>query len=1112
MAFLNVLPAYPAQEGTMKSFVSIKHLFAPILVFACLLISGSLPALAQNTQVSVSPGDLSFGIPTGTSPAVSAPQTVTVNVTGSGPIHFFGASFDNPGSNSADFAFAGNSCTGTLTAPTTCQISVIFSPVTPTAGSLESATLYISSDANPNSITVPLNGALGAIKLFGPLNINPSLFHGVTWPTSAGQPTQSTTINLSCPANATARLSSSPDGRANVFQDNTIQFANSVNGQTTTTTNVCRNGDTNFGGFSGFPEGTTNCFQAPYEGAATSYTGQNPDLATAGDGGLGSFVAVFGVPPVILSSLLTPGSTDHNQLQSVTVQMTDAGGLLGSATLHLVTSCSLAGVTPGGSITGNPITPGDTSSQTQTFDFDNGGGQNISFTSSVSTAVQAGTVVVPSGTIPIVTNIGVPQSLFSQLVAGKSSAPAVCLRLAGEVDSFGNAMCKGYLIQCKDPNNGTITGDNCIPTSSTARNLFDEAKFASPDAPADGSNFLGSSCAFLLGPSGTCATSNPGGPSPMLIGPGMLLGSDKWLCPPGSDLTSCSNVQADTSFPSSPATYSAANCSLTGSLAGNLCPLDTLTQFKGAADPSHGSTTDGRNSLFIPVVNMPLPYTQTTIQGQNANGWVNHTSVSVGFVANQAAYNPLASNPPSNSFTPAPPYSVTYGITPSISLVPDTTYPVPGDQTIFGPTGTNPNFGTPLCAIGTAPASFNASASLNVTPGVYNLHYFTTDCALTEELLFTPAGLQLTNPTANWASFRTAPFGVDTNAPALSCAVTPAAPSGQHGWYVGNVTANCSATDDFSGFAPGAPVPNTNSLVMQGVGYTTPPPVSTSINPGSASATASIPQQQVSDLAGNPSNTQGPYPSPIDRALPTIGAGFSASGSTFTVGQTVSINYSCADVGSGVALCAGQVPASCPAAPAAGPGSYSPSSVIDTSAGQIGPHTFSVTATDCAGNVSAPKSVSYSIVAAAADMLIFDSPVSQSIKKGTSGAYFNGIVNLNSPTANNVMITSTFQIPNGVLNGSLSASFATVSCSIFGCSAFPNGGTPCLVSGNTITCNVGQVVSIGKGKGVVLKITIPVSANAVANTTFKAVTTVQSANDPKSSNNSSSETFIVSNK
>jgi len=38
--------------------------------------------------------------------------------------------------------------------------------------------------------------------------------------------------------------------------------------------------------------------------------------------------------------------------------------------------------------------------------------------------------------------------------------------------------------------------------------------------------------------------------------------------------------------------------------------------------------------------------------------------------------------------------------------------------------------------------------------GIYNLHFFTTDCALTEELVFNPQGSQLTDPTANWASFR----------------------------------------------------------------------------------------------------------------------------------------------------------------------------------------------------------------------------------------------------------------------------------------------------------------------------------------------------------------------
>ncbi len=312
-----------------------------VLAIAC----GVYTAGANAQTLTVSPTDLSFGVPTGTSPAVSAPQTVTINIQGQGPVNFTGTSTSNP-----DFAVNGNSCTGTLTAPTTCQVSVVFTSTQP-AGTLEVATLTITSGASPGTLSVPMNGALGAIEFFGALNINPSLFSGVTWtnnPPTAGNPVSSNTVALACPAGAVikATLSSTPDGKSNVFQDNTMRIINTTSGGTTTNTpNVCLGGDTNFQGYTGFP-GTTNCFQGSYENAASSYIGQNPDLATSpiNTGLPGSFLATYGVPVIDISGLLGPGT------QALTIELDDAGGDLGAATLHLVTSCSLAGAVPGGTI------------------------------------------------------------------------------------------------------------------------------------------------------------------------------------------------------------------------------------------------------------------------------------------------------------------------------------------------------------------------------------------------------------------------------------------------------------------------------------------------------------------------------------------------------------------------------------------------------------------------------------------------------------------------------------------------------------------------------------------------------------------------------------------
>jgi len=1092
--------------------ISFRLLICFVLV---LLALGLAPqtTLAQNVSISVSPTSLSFGIPTGTSPAVSAAQPVTVSINGSGSVTFTGVSASSP------FSVTGTSCQNTLTAPTTCQVFVTFAS---TSTTLQTGTLTISATGFDNFV-VPLSGAFGAIGLFSETNValSPSTasFDNL-YPIAKAPPT------LSCPATPTGVLSSSPDGLGYVFVDNYVTLTLDgapVNGGSNPPGNVCSGGpfDTN-------PENGLNyndCFSSNYQVPAETFSldGLNPDtFVNPGNGVLAPQPPnqnnAGGVPPIDISSFLSAFS--NGPVQAVFTGL-DQGFIYGSSTLFLVTNCSLAGITPGASNTGNPITPDNVSSQTQTITFDAGPGQNISYNTSVANAVQAGTVTIPSGTTPVITDIGVPQSLFSQLVAGTSAAPAVCLRLTGEVDDHNQAMCKGYLVQCQytDPTTGitTTTGDNCAPTPSTLRNLFDVVQFSSPDAPVNGINFLYNSspnaCSNVLPSGGTCASGT---------GPGLLMGSDNWLCAPGSSNSSpCTPLEPDTATPFSPATYSPGNCSLTGSLTGDLCPLNTLTQFEGAADGLAGGASNGKNSLFIPVVNMPLPTTQTTVAGLNANGWINAATINATFVSNQASYPNSGNIPSSNGISYAAPYSLTYGLSPASTPLPDPTYPVPGDLTNYN-TGVNPNLAAPICPTSGTPTSFISAGSFSPGEGVYNLHYFTTDCAYTEGLIFNPQGGALTNPTANWASFPVTSVGIDTVAPTLSCPAPPA-PNGTNGWYTtANISITCSENDDYSGFAPGSPVAGTlNPSAFPG--FTTPvlqgsvsgPVGPFSPNPPSA-ANSAISPPLVHDLAGNPSNSQGPYPTPIDMLPPTVAVTYPV-GSTFTVGQgNASITYKCADTGSGVSACAGQavVPA-CPVAPGLGSSNYSFASAVNTSASQIGPHVFNVTSTDCAGNVSSSAQVSYTVVAPSADMAIGAIPpaagnVLGNIKRGTTGNDYPFALDLSSSPAYNVVITSQFTVPANVLNGNLSASYWVGPCTPLGCSTNPNSQMPCNVSGTTITCNVGQVASILKLQGVVVKINIPVLSTATVGTNFTSVTTVSSANDPKSGNNSVKQTFTVS--
>jgi uncharacterized repeat protein (TIGR01451 family) len=1058
------------------------------------ILSGNANAQSagpSGAPVTVSPTDLSFGVPTGTSPAVSAPQTVTVNIQGQGTVTFTGAATGN-----GDFAINGNSCTGTLTAPTTCQVSVVFTASAAPLTTLESATLTIASNASPATLSVPMNGAYGAIELFGALNINPSLFTGTTWPSSPGNPVSSTTIALACSATPIhATLSSTPDGSKNVFQDNTMRFIDTPasSGSPVQTLNVCLNGDPQFGGFGGFPQGTTNCFQSAYEQAVNNYPGQNPDLAQfpVGQGGPGSFIAQYGVPVIDVSSLLVPGN------QSVKVELDDAGGELGAASLHLVTNCTLAGVVPGGSITGNPVNNNDPTSQTQTFAFDNGGGQNISFTTSTQTAQSAGTVTIPNGTVPIVTDIGIPQQLFSQLVTGSSAAPAVCLRLTGETDSLGQAMCKGYLIQCQDPTTKKISGDNCVPTASTVRNLLDITRFESPDAAAN-TNFLGTACDNATG--ADCAATVINGSSTTLIGPGLLLGSDGWLCKAGDNLTTCTSQDLNTQTPTSPASYTAANCVLTGSIAGDLCPLDTLTEFLGAADPVHGSTTTGKNSIFVPVVNMPLPFTTITSSNINGNGWANSGNVAVTFTSNAANYS--AATPVPNGFTQASPYSFTYGVAPATATIPDTTFPISTDTTNLNPIGANANFGPPLCGANT-PLTFPTNASFTEMPGVYNVHYFTTDCAMTEELLFNPTAAQQQDATANWASFRTLSFGVDATAPILTCNQTPTGPNANsHGWYTTNVAVACSATDERSGFSTStSPVANTNGTVLQGALSTNLPTASTSVGPGAANPAAPIAAQSVQDLAGNTAS-QGPYSFSIDEANPTISAKFNVSGSAFSVGQNVNVTLTCKDTGSGVGACGGQ-PVSCPSAPTLGSATFIVNALpINTTAGAVGPHTLN--AVDCAGNVSG--SINYTVAFGSAELAIATLPNPQSsVKTGSNLTYKTFVLNIGPNAASNVVVTNTIPANTSYV----SAISGVVSCSLAGCNDLTTGSS-CIVNANVVTCSTPTIKPILSGlSGFVIKLVVKVSAPA----TVKSITdtaTVSSANpDPIKGDNTATVTTKV---
>jgi hypothetical protein len=680
----------------MKACEVTVRLLAPIVVVCGLASFGGQTLQAQ---IAVSPPSVSFGVPTGA--AKSAPEKVTFTVTpGEGiPSTVKVSSITFVGGNNTEFSETDN-CGTPFSVPGACTIYVTFTPTTGLLpGFLQTTTLTISSNAP--TATVPLSGAVGAIKLFDALDINQSLPNTPDFP---GRAVKSTTVTLACPTSGPTpqgTLSSSPDGLNNVFQDNYIRAT--IVGAEKPAQNVCTGGATDAnlnGGSNG-----TNCFQTAYESVASNFLGQDPDIASVGEG---TFVGNYGVSPLLVTPLLTTGT------QSITFELVDvglssnpSGAFLGASSLHLATNCMLVGVQTNGVITSDPIDPNKPGSLTPEFTFNSTPNQHISFDANyLGGLTPSNQVNFPSGTVAQLADRGIPQSDFPALVAGTSAGPAICLRYAGEKAADNvTQLCKAFTIQCTNAANPTPAGVNC--PNSVVRSLLYESRFDSPD--------------FL-------PNTNPIAPG---TGPGFLMGPDIW------------NTVSDCVFTAGPE-------------ATQKCPQNPLTVFRGAADPTPGGTPRGVNSTFIPVLNMPLPSTRVAVTTDSFFEWQNTPTVKVKFSASPATYSPTAQRP-ANGFIAAPIQSVTFGTSPANTPLPDTTFPIPTDTTLF-------NGGGSVDPCPTAPAgTFNTSATFNLTEGRYRLHYFATDCANTEELRFIPS----TDPNANWATFKSEELNIDTSHPVI---------------------------------------------------------------------------------------------------------------------------------------------------------------------------------------------------------------------------------------------------------------------------------------------------------------------------------------------------------
>jgi hypothetical protein len=280
------------------------------------------------------------------------------------------------------------------------------------------------------------------------------------------------------------------------------------------------------------------------------------------------------------------------------------------------------------------------------------------------------------------------------------------------------------------------------------------------------------------------------------------------------------------------------------------------------------------------------------------------------------------------------------------------------------------------------------------------------------------------------------------------------------------------------------------------------------------------------DQCANPDNANSPFPAPcyntnlftttinVDSTVPTISsAGFSPAGSppgTFGVGQLVYPKYNCADNLSGLMNCGG-IPVACPLT--VGPETLTSTTALDTST--PGPHSFNVTATDCAGNVSNSATVNYHVLAGA-DVAIYELETTDSPKHGTTFTYVAWALDLSLQNAYNVNFSFQIPIPAGVVAPGGAVTAVVNDCSLSGCSAPPVTGRNCTVTSApsgantlyTISCNVGTLQSLFTLHGAVAAVKIPIASTA-AGKQFVVNAMVNSSGDPNLKNNSTKDTITV---
>ncbi len=425
-----------------------------------------------------------------------------------------------------------------------------------------------------------------------------------------------TILSLNCPAPIQAKISSSPDGTGNVLVDNFITFSTG----TGPAVDICAGGTQENGG-------QKNCFNSTYGSLAVNggLNGQNPDL----------YVSNGGVPPIDVSTLLTPGSVQAQ------IGLVDSGGILTSSTLYLVTNCTSNGVIGPGQVTGNPIS--STQNLAQDFLFNGKPASQIQFTYDLTSAQNDGTLTIPQDSTPSTGDTPLDPTTFQATYLHDTSfATANCLLHTGELYN-GQPACKLFTLTCQLGTAAAQKGALC-PTSQVRNEIFQE---------------------FFDGPAFTLPDIQvPNGPS-FHQGVGFLEAQDDWQ---GAPCTFDPN----------------------SSLAGSLCPQNILTAFSGPGAYTSGGRGQSPNSSFISVAPVPEVLTTVAVTGLRPGNWVNNANITANFTSTPPSV------PGQNTFVAAPIESLTYGFS-DAAHVPPSSKPVPGDITLADVTcpGTQASVFTP---------------------------------------------------------------------------------------------------------------------------------------------------------------------------------------------------------------------------------------------------------------------------------------------------------------------------------------------------------------------------------------------------------------------------------